>query len=214
MATRHDGVLTHWKDDRGFGFITPRAGGEKVFVHVSAFANRERRPLGNEKVTYRLDSDAHGRARAVSVAFAGERVPDAPPGDGRIPALSVAVLFIGFVTALAALGKLSFAVPVSYVAASLVTFLFYAADKSAARKGRWRTSEFRLHAFGLAGGWPGAMLAQQFLRHKSRKFSFQAVFWVTVILNGFALHWLTTPAGRALQDQLDLVAKSLAAGLR
>jgi uncharacterized membrane protein YsdA (DUF1294 family) len=52
-----------------------------------------------------------------------------------------------------------------------------------------------LHLIALAGGWPGALLAQKVLRHKSSKQSFQVVFWVTVLLNCAALSWLLTPAG-------------------
>jgi uncharacterized membrane protein YsdA (DUF1294 family) len=66
---------------------------------------------------------------------------------------------------------------------SLLTFLVYAFDKSAAVSGRWRTAEQTLHLFGLIGGWPGALLAQQLLRHKTSKQSFISVFWFTVILN-------------------------------
>jgi uncharacterized membrane protein YsdA (DUF1294 family) len=54
-----------------------------------------------------------------------------------------------------------------------------------------------LHLFGLIGGWPGALLAQNFLRHKSKKWSFQVVFWVTAALNCGALGWLFTPDGAA-----------------
>jgi uncharacterized membrane protein YsdA (DUF1294 family) len=47
----------------------------------------------------------------------------------------------------------------------------------------------------LAGGWPGAPVAQRGLRHKSRKPSFRAVFRVTVLANGAAFAWLASPAG-------------------
>lgn len=66
---------------------------------------------------------------------------------------------------------------------SLVAFLAYALDKSAATQKRWRTSEGTLLLIGLACGWPGALLAQQFLRHKSAKPSFVAAFWLTALLN-------------------------------
>ena len=48
---------------------------------------------------------------------------------------------------------------------------------------------------GLAGGWPGALIAQQTLRHKSKKTSFIVALWVTVLVNGIALAWATTPDG-------------------
>lgn len=85
-----------------------------------------------------------------------------------------------------------------YMSASLFTFITYAMDKSAARRGGWRTPESTLHALAMAGGWPGALLAQQFLRHKSAKAEFQAVFWVTVVVNMAAFVLLCSHAGRAL----------------
>jgi uncharacterized membrane protein YsdA (DUF1294 family) len=78
---------------------------------------------------------------------------------------------------------------VLYVAASLIAVGVYAADKSAARTGRWRTTESTLHVLALIGGWPGALIAQRVFRHKSRKPSFQIAFLVTVALNCGALLW-------------------------
>jgi uncharacterized membrane protein YsdA (DUF1294 family) len=49
----------------------------------------------------------------------------------------------------------------------------YAADKSAAEQGRWRTSESTLHAVALVGGWPGALVARRVFRHKTRKQPFR-----------------------------------------
>ena len=72
---------------------------------------------------------------------------------------------------------------VVYIGLSLLAFLVYAYYKSAAINGRWRTPERTLHLLGLAGGWPGALLAQQLLRHKCSKPSFVAVFWFTVAVN-------------------------------
>lgn len=89
-----------------------------------------------------------------------------------------------------------------YAALSIVTFIVYAYDKSAAKAGRWRVSESNLHLLALAGGWPGAMLAQQLLRHKTIKRPFRVTFWVTVFLNCVALAWLFTDAGRVYVDRL------------
>ncbi|HJV94205.1 MAG TPA: DUF1294 domain-containing protein [Azonexus sp.] len=76
-----------------------------------------------------------------------------------------------------------------------MAFIAYAADKSAARNDRWRTAENTLHLLALIGGWPGALVAQNRLRHKSSKTSFLAVFWATVLLNCGALGWLLSPRG-------------------
>lgn len=67
---------------------------------------------------------------------------------------------------------------------SALTFCFYWRDKYAAQRGAWRTPENTLHALSLLGGWPGAWIAQQVLRHKSRKTSFRLSYWATVVL-----HW-------------------------
>ena len=40
-----------------------------------------------------------------------------------------------------------------YVVVSVLTYIAYAMDKSAARKGKWRTSESTLHWLSLLGGW-------------------------------------------------------------
>ncbi|MCY1557785.1 hypothetical protein D9M68_946630 [compost metagenome] len=70
---------------------------------------------------------------------------------------------------------------------SAITFVAYALDKHAAQTGRWRTPESTLHLLELAGGWPGAWIAQQTLRHKSRKPGYRVVFWTMVFLHGIAL---------------------------
>jgi uncharacterized membrane protein YsdA (DUF1294 family) len=102
-------------------------------------------------------------------------------------------LIIVCVSVLAA--SMSPLVPALYIVASLFTFIMYAVDKSAAREGAWRTQESTLHLLSLAGGWPGALVAQQVLHHKSRKRSFRSVFWLTVLLNCGVFVWLLTPNG-------------------
>lgn len=68
---------------------------------------------------------------------------------------------------------------------SLFTFLVYAADKSRAKAGDWRIAESVLHLLAVLGGWPGAFVAQRWLRHKNAKTGFQIVFWLTVALHEF-----------------------------
>jgi uncharacterized membrane protein YsdA (DUF1294 family) len=78
----------------------------------------------------------------------------------------------------------------AYLAMSLACFIVYALDKSAARKGERRTPESTLLILGLFGGWPGAVLAQQWLRHKTVKQPFRQLFWFTIVANVAAFLWL------------------------
>ena len=71
----------------------------------------------------------------------------------------------------------------AYTMLSLISFYQYWSDKNSAQKGRWRTPENVLHAVELCGGWPGALVAQQVFRHKTRKLSFQLVFWVIIAIH-------------------------------
>jgi uncharacterized membrane protein YsdA (DUF1294 family)/cold shock CspA family protein len=192
---RHQGRITRWKDEQGFGFITPNAGGEPAFVHIRSFSDRSRRPAENTLVSYELGRDGRGRPQACNVAFVGRRMPPpAPAGRGNI-ALLLAAAFAAFVAGSVMTGKWPATVAGFYLAASVVAFIAYALDKSAARNDRRRTPESTLHLFALAGGWPGALAAQRLLRHKSSKRSFQSAFWATVLIHCGALAWLAAAPG-------------------
>lgn len=74
-----------------------------------------------------------------------------------------------------------------YIAAVLVlsvaSFLMYGWDKRQAKTGGWRVPEKNLHLLSLFGGWPGAILGQNYFRHKTQKQSFRGMFWLTVVLH-------------------------------
>jgi len=70
---------------------------------------------------------------------------------------------------------------------AFVAFVAYGYDKRASLRGAERVSERTLHLLALCGGWPGALAGQLLFRHKTRKASFQACFWLTVLLNGAML---------------------------
>ncbi len=100
------------------------------------------------------------------------------------------ILFACLYAAAASLRAVPHWAGAAYLLASGLCFALYARDKAAARADSWRISEHTLLLLGLACGWPGAVLAQRWLRHKSRKPAFQLRFWLTVLLNAGAFVFL------------------------
>lgn len=94
-----------------------------------------------------------------------------------------------------------------YVAlVSALSFWSYARDKRSAQAGEWRVSEAQLHLWELLGGWPGAWIAQRYLRHKCSKASYQMTFWIIVIAYQFAAidsfqDWKFSRAGLKWMEQ-------------
>jgi uncharacterized membrane protein YsdA (DUF1294 family)/cold shock CspA family protein len=187
---RSKGKISSWDDVKGFGFIAPCKSGKQVFFHISAFKNGKQRPKINQAVSYTLSNDKEGRSRAVKVRLGGNHLPQIKDHDSQ--SVLFAAFFLLGVYAAVLLAKIPFFILAGYMALSLITFIMYAVDKSAAKNGTWRTRESTLHLLSAAGGWPGALAAQQKLRHKSKKKSFRTIFWITVIVNCGAFVWLLT----------------------
>jgi len=106
-----------------------------------------------------------------------------------MPYLPLVLFLVVYLCASLAWG-MSQVVGAAYLVTSLTCFVAYAMDKSAARASNWRTPEAMLLLLGVIGGWPGAVLAQQWLRHKTSKQSFQWKFQSTVALNLGMFAWL------------------------
>jgi uncharacterized membrane protein YsdA (DUF1294 family)/cold shock CspA family protein len=195
---RHKGRIIEWNDDKGYGFISPATGGDRVFVHISSFLNQRRRPVSGDIVVFETSTDTKGRLQGTRIAYSGDSaLPASAPGPGKA-SMIFAALFLLVVAGMVVAGNLPPFVLIVYFTASAITFLAYAWDKAAARNNDWRTQESTLHLLGLLGGWPGALVAQRLLRHKSTKQSFQAAFWVTVVVNccAFAYILATKPFSR------------------
>ena len=187
---RHWGKISKWDDERGFGFISSRKGGDSVFFHISSLQRRDRRPSVNEPVSYTVALDSQGRAQANDIRFVGSNsalaMPQIPRPGIAVP-LGLALSFLVVLAALAGAGWLEMSWLVLYLGASLITYSCYSSDKTAALNARRRTPESTLHIMSLIGGWPGALIAQVLLRHKTRKPSFLIGYWFTVIVNCIAL---------------------------
>lgn len=80
-------------------------------------------------------------------------------------------------------GLAPLALPILYIGCSIVAFLAYAHDKSCAETGEWRIPEGQLHMMEFVFGWPGAIIAQEELRHKSVKTEFRQMFMLASAAN-------------------------------
>lgn len=66
MAT---GTVKWFNNKKGFGFIVPDAGGNDVFVHISAVEKSGLQALNEgQKISYELAPDRAGRMTAVDLA--------------------------------------------------------------------------------------------------------------------------------------------------
>lgn len=200
---RFEGTLVQWNDDRGFGFIEPDPGGDPIFVHIKAFPPGTGRPKAGLRLSFEIEPGPTGRKRATSVRFPA-RTPirrgraQEKPATWTLPRLLVLPLFVAVFWYVATRWSVRPPVVLTYLLVSVVAFMAYALDKSAAIQGRWRIPENVLHALAVACGWPGALLAQQWLRHKSSKTAFVEVFWATIVINIGAFVAIHTPVVGAI----------------
>lgn len=77
-----------------------------------------------------------------------------------------------------------------YTVMSAATFLLFWIDKRAAARNAPRIPENTLHLAELLGGWPGAMLGQRLLRHKSSKLGYRIMLWAIAAAHIAAWVWI------------------------
>ena len=183
------GRITDWNDEKGFGFVVPNGGGDRAFVHVNEFQRGSKRPVSGDLISYVVATDQRGRLNAKQIRHAGQKIA-VPRTPSRVPRAGLGAAALALGAALVFFRVIPFLLLAAVTGLSLLAYFMYWVDKSAAQRGGKRTPESTLHLASLAGGWPGALIAQQQFRHKTIKQPFQSVFWVTVALNVAAVAWL------------------------
>jgi uncharacterized membrane protein YsdA (DUF1294 family)/cold shock CspA family protein len=190
----------------------PRGRGQRVIKAVAAgFSSRtgvQTAPAGREKPapaqvrTKRAGGGADGiRRRHVGHMHSSRARSPRSARDQALEPLSlnartamVAALSSACLVAAATMAPLTPLPFIAYPFFSSLAFLMYARDKLRAIRGDWRIPESSLHLVEMAGGWPGAYIAQQMMRHKTVKTSYQVTFWLIVSLHvGFWILWMASP---------------------
>lgn len=190
------GVVDKWNDDKGFGFIISQDFG-KVFFHISKM-HSNRRPIIGDSVFFLLEYDEQRRPVAGHVRHA-ELTLDTLNGehsksskDQTKATIKIGVFdwlfFIGLML-LPIFGAFEFyrngiiwVVP-TYFIFSVITVWFYKRDKNNALKGDRRIPENTLHLLEFFGGWFGAYWAQKVFRHKTKKLSYQLIYWLVILFH-------------------------------
>ncbi len=200
---RFQGKLTNWNDDKGFGFVEPNGGGTRAFVHIKSFKKNSRRPIEGDLIVYEQIKDTKGKYKAVNISLAQDKKKQKrTSAETKDYASIIVILFTLSLPVLIFLNYMPIEVLYLYCFASVVAFLAYALDKSAAKNDKWRTPESHLHLLSIVGGWPGAFYAQKKLRHKSSKKEFKQVYWVGVFINICAFLWLLTEQGHQFLETI------------
>ena len=203
------GELIEWNDERGFGFIRPDAGSERLFVHISQIGRIATRPRVGDRVSFAIGPGRDGKAAATKVTIAG-----ANPIKARALARGVEAVapvhdrirvYVGLtILAILAFGWLAGSIPLLlatlYLVLGLASAWLYYSDKRSAEAGEWRTSEAMLHGLDLAFGIIGGLLAQQIFRHKTAKRGFAGMTYVIAAVH--ALWLVGIVSGRISLDAL------------
>lgn len=200
------GKVLDWNDERGYGFIAPleASDGGKTFFHIRDYQQQGRRPEPGELVRYMAERQDDGRWRATKVMRAVQprrNVRSAKPkvasthhpytAGHDLMRVALVLAYICLMGWAIKRGLLPFEFVFVPAITSIVAYMAYAADKHFAQSGHWRIAEANLHLLELLSGWPGALVAQRLLRHKTRKTSYRVVFWMMVLLNLMAtLAWI------------------------
>ncbi len=212
------GQIASWFHDKGFGFIRADGDGPETVRRAKEIAPQQRHPRQGDEATFTLIGSATDTPEAAHVTlsgFAWSLLAVSCVGLVLLTAaivrnrfLKTVLLCVGLVLLTAAYvycvwRKFLPFCPVAtlYAAMSLLTLVVYYHDTCLALGGARRVPEIRLHLLELSGGWPGALLAKLFFRHKSQspRFLFHVGLIVLVHCTLWCVWWFGGPIERLVK---------------
>ncbi len=179
MVPEFCGRIVEWDQERGCGWLKTEEG-QRIFLHWHDFAERHKRPEIGDMIRFVAGRGPTGQLCATNAIHFND--------GGRFRVRELLLLVSLLVLPALAIAQLPMNRQIAGIAAltiSLLTYWLYLCDKQRAREKSWRIPEANLHLMELIGGWPGAFVAQRWLRHKCSKAGYQMVFWT--IVTGYQL---------------------------
>lgn len=194
---RAEGKIVFWDTASGKGYALAKAGGCKIYIEEKDFTDSTYIPTVGQAIKLTIKEPQRGKPVGESITLLGNKVR-----RKKLPTRSFTWAMIAL-TALLAAWLVSYQIVASsvliyYGVLSLVSLSCYLLDKRAARKDLWRFKERNLQLVALLGGWPGALLGQGLLRHKTSKLYFLSTFYCIVLLHLALLFWYLTEQGNLM----------------
>lgn len=190
---QQQGRLESWNDERGFGFIAPQGGGERVFVHIKSLTRIATRPRVGDIVHFELGPGRDGRpaARRARIAGANPLIPTRrglptqarPFGARELSRLLLAALLTALMMAGITVAGLPDLLGWTYLFMGLASLVVYGIDKRCAETDRWRVPEANLLTLDLCFGIIGGLVGQAAFAHKTAKPDFAGRTYVIVIVH-------------------------------
>ena len=162
------GIVVHYDESRGFGFIRANEVDQDIFVHIRN-VKKKRALSKDQEVVFELEKTDKGY-NALSVKPYKKHKALAP------------IYFI-IIAGLVVISMVSFSIASSnlqvyMVVINLITFCLYGYDKFISSGEKLRVPEKVLHLLALFGGSVFAYISQVLFNHKLKKQPFQSIFLV------------------------------------
>ena len=195
--TAYTGFIKSWHDKNGFGFIQIDGQREVIFFHITAFAYEHFRPQLGQRVVCLVQWNERKKAwNATRVLLEEHQNSLHREGvydfdnvyEGVFGIILFSTLILSYYVILS---WVLWPLALSSIIISGAAFHLYRKDKwNALSRKKFRIPEGDLFLVSMLGGWPGAIIARHFYRHKISKSRFTIFFWACMVINTVIFYYL------------------------